>query len=539
MKISLRLLILFCLLLFLIHLNYLFPDIMEARNFVTAREMTDDGNWIFTTLNGEVRYQKPPLPTWLSAIMGLIFGSNTLWALRVPAALSSVFLIYFLYQFIKRETGSKRLSALSTLIFSTSFLVLMIGKRAEWDIYSYAFALAGTYYFYLTLRSNQKSFLNFSLAGLFIGLSFLSKGPTGIYVICAPFFLAYWIAYGFPKVKLAGWIWMAALAAIIGLSWYGVIYAFDKDNLLEILKIESEARGNRAVKPISRYLSFPVQTGVWAIFSVLSLIYPIVKKKVKNQKPYQFFFWWTVICLILLSLVPSKKERYLFPLMIPLAVTTGFYLYTLIKSKNISQWEKIISKISFGLIGLSGVLSPILIFALLKTEFGFYPLMLSVSLFIIGFLLLRNVFGMTNYKKSIGLNMAFVAATMIFGLPVIDNSFNNNPGYHSLVSQKEMIEKSGLKLYGYNAYSPEVWFKYGKIIPEIHIEKPETIPVENEFFMISIRDMTIVEISEKMKSTGFDITLIDELDDNEVKEGIKNNVDRKKLYLFKVTKTEK
>lgn len=41
-------------------------SIMEARNFITAREMITDGNWLLTTMNGLPRYEKPPLPTWLT-----------------------------------------------------------------------------------------------------------------------------------------------------------------------------------------------------------------------------------------------------------------------------------------------------------------------------------------------------------------------------------------------------------------------------------------------------------------------------------------
>src|SRR5690606_40989888 len=77
MKISYKLLLFLCFALFLLHLNYLFVDIMEARNFVSVREMVDEGNWIFTTLNGEARYEKPPLPTWLSAFMAEIFGTQS------------------------------------------------------------------------------------------------------------------------------------------------------------------------------------------------------------------------------------------------------------------------------------------------------------------------------------------------------------------------------------------------------------------------------------------------------------------------------
>ena len=53
--------------------------IMEARNFITAREMLTDGNWILTTMNGEARYPKPPLPTWLTALSAMLFGVKSVW----------------------------------------------------------------------------------------------------------------------------------------------------------------------------------------------------------------------------------------------------------------------------------------------------------------------------------------------------------------------------------------------------------------------------------------------------------------------------
>ena len=49
---------------------------MEARNFQAAKEMVEDNNWLLPTLNGEPRYQKPPLPTWLTAFSVLLFNSK-------------------------------------------------------------------------------------------------------------------------------------------------------------------------------------------------------------------------------------------------------------------------------------------------------------------------------------------------------------------------------------------------------------------------------------------------------------------------------
>src|SRR5690554_4462072 len=69
------------------HLDVIPVTIMEARNFISAREMVQDGNWLLTTMNGEARYEKPPLPTWLTAISGILFGLKSTFALRFPAIL--------------------------------------------------------------------------------------------------------------------------------------------------------------------------------------------------------------------------------------------------------------------------------------------------------------------------------------------------------------------------------------------------------------------------------------------------------------------
>lgn len=535
MKLSYRLLLFFAFALFLIHLEYLYADIMEARNFVSAREMVQDGHWIHTTLNGESRYQKPPLPTWFSAFMAEMFGVQNLWALRFPAALSCSALILVFYEFLKKETQNKQLALTAGLILSTSFLVIFIGKRATWDIFCYSFAFIGIYFFYLTLKSNSKNFLNFSLAGLFLGMSILSKGPTGIYVIAAPFFLGYWFAYGFPKIKWKGWIGMVILALWVGFSWYIVIYFTDQKNFLATLNEEMNARTNREVKPFTRYFSFPIQMGVWAIFALISLAFPYIKRKTEFPKSYTFFFWWIILCFLFLSIIPSKKERYLFPQMIPLAATTGFYVYYILKNQDWKKWEKIVTKFSFGLVGMVGILIPILLFLILKVDFGFYSLTLSIVSFCIGILILYQILLKFNLNITFLATLGFVASATLFGTPVIDSMVNNNQNYNSVVKVKEGIKTSDLKLYGYNAYSPEIWFKYGEVIPEIKNTFEKNQLSENEFYFIAISTENHKTIENDLQNWGYSIKFIEQFDDNETASG-KNNTDRKKMSLFKATK---
>ena len=101
-KHPLLLLTLACVGVFVVNLDAIFVNIMEARNFITAREMIVDGNWLLTTMNGEPRYAKPPLPTWLTALSGMLFGLKSLFALRLPAAIMGLVLILSSYKFLQK-----------------------------------------------------------------------------------------------------------------------------------------------------------------------------------------------------------------------------------------------------------------------------------------------------------------------------------------------------------------------------------------------------------------------------------------------------
>ena len=109
-----------CIAIFFINLDAILINIMEARNFITAREMIQDGNWILTTLNGEPRYQKPPLPTWLTAISAMTFGLKSLTALRLPAALVTLLLVVFFNKLAILFTENKKYALISSLILTTS-----------------------------------------------------------------------------------------------------------------------------------------------------------------------------------------------------------------------------------------------------------------------------------------------------------------------------------------------------------------------------------------------------------------------------------
>ena len=84
---------------FFINNGAIFADIMESRNIITAREMVYDHNWLVPTMNGELRLEKPPLPTWIAAITEMISPDN-LPLQRAMAGFAAVMLVLFFLSLI-------------------------------------------------------------------------------------------------------------------------------------------------------------------------------------------------------------------------------------------------------------------------------------------------------------------------------------------------------------------------------------------------------------------------------------------------------
>ena len=123
--------------------------LMESRNFIAAREMIVNGNWLIPTLNGVYRFEKPPFPTWMTALIMKITGDiESTWILRLPAALLSVWLVFLMYRIIKRISNNNFLAFISAGITATNFMIMKEGVVNTWDIFSYGLMFASIVYLY-------------------------------------------------------------------------------------------------------------------------------------------------------------------------------------------------------------------------------------------------------------------------------------------------------------------------------------------------------------------------------------------------------
>ena len=529
-KLYLLALLLVCLAIFIPHLSVIEINIMEARNFVTASEMLEYGNWIHTTLNLEPRYEKPPLPTWLTAISGSVFGIKNLFGLRLPAALSAIFLVFTFYFFVKDLLRNKKQAFISALILATSFYIVFSGRNGQWDIFAHAFMMFAIYQFFQAFQSKTIIWRKWILAGIFLGLSFMSKGPVSHFALLLPFLIAYGIVFKYKnfKTKLPSLLTTLILFAIVGLSWGLYIYLTDGNSAQTIADKETAAWSNRNIRPFYYYWSFFTQSGVWTFFAFTALLYPYMIKRVKDKKTYQFSFLWTIITVVLLSLIPEKKARYLLPVLIPLALNTSFYIYFLIKeAKTLSKTDTYLAYFGFGLIGLIGLVFPFGAYIFLSDKlngFWIYFILTSIALFTLG-VLIFNYLKKQKFEKCFYTVILLICSIMLFAIP-ITKAFYDNDAFLSLNSLRGIEKMKNLKLYSTdkNFPSPELLFQLGESIKRVKI--PDELPQQNVFGLL-VRDTIPRSVIHEYNSE-----FIAQFDENHVKKGKKEHRYRRTIKLY-------
>jgi len=359
---------------------------MEARNLVTAREILANDNWLVPTMNGEIRIAKPPLPTWFAALVSLSAGgTDNLSLLRIPNALSAVLLIFFTYGFCWTLSQDRTLAFMSAAILATNIVMMKVGHRATWDIFCHTFMLGALWAFMAGIRENR-GWPVFAVMGALMALSFLSKGPVSFYVLLLPFTLSYLWIFKVDELKTK-WLLIALAFSICGFIsslWPLYILNFHPEALLATVQQESQAWGSRHVKSFIYYLNFPVYSGLWLVVAIAVLVKPFAEKRIKSVQNYRFLLLWLVLEILLLSVIPEKKARYLMPVMIPLALLSGALLRGIMDSFRQGKQAKgdllVVSLHAF-LIAIVGVVYPCVFFYQLHAANGastpFYMILVS------------------------------------------------------------------------------------------------------------------------------------------------------------------
>ena len=273
-------------------------DLMEARNFITAKEMIENDNFIVPTLNGFLRFEKPPLPTWFTAFVMKATGNFTdEWVLRIPAALTGITFIFLLYYLVKILTKDSKKSFITAFVGTTTFMLIKIGNENAWDIYPYVFAF-GCITFLVKGFSTEK-IKDFFISGIFLSASFMSKGPVGIYGLILPFFISYGFIFGVKNYKknFKKIIFMILIGITLGSIWSILVYTKYPEIFLSVMKKEESTWTNRHTESFIYYMDYFVYMGVWIFFSFMALIKNWSRERTDDKNYSKFIFIWNILVI--------------------------------------------------------------------------------------------------------------------------------------------------------------------------------------------------------------------------------------------------
>jgi hypothetical protein len=318
--------------------------------------------------------------------------------------------------------------------------------------------------------------------------------------------------------------------------WHLYTYTYDPIAVAEITKRETSNWTGYNVRPFYYYWSFFIQSGVWTIMAFIGLLYPYLKNKVSNKKAYFFTFLWTMLSVVLLSIIPEKKPRYLLPVLIPLALNTAFYIeYLILRFSEIKdKRETIPVYFNFGLIAFIGLVFPVGGYIFLNESLDgkwIWFVLLSIVLFCLGGLMIRSLV-QKKIETVFYLTIAFIIAVISFGLPLAD-VFKDNPAYSGLAEIREWQQKERVEVYEYTYFTPEFIWDYGEPIEVLTQNNILKIPSENRFAIL-VSEQNIQDFSEAFKD--FKVEKIRRYDMNMRSEA--HSAHRNRLYrdLFLITK---
>jgi 4-amino-4-deoxy-L-arabinose transferase len=323
------------LLLYIVPLGFrpiIIPD--ETRYAEIPREMIASSDWIVPHLDGLRYFEKPVLGYWINALSILLFGENA-FAIRFPSAVAAGLTSLLLFLMVRRSAREHPAGILAVMVFLTCLEVFSVGTFSVLDtLLSFFITGVMVTFFFAHMEENPRKKTGYlSLAGIFCGLAFLTKG---------------FIAFAVPLIAIVPFmVWEGRWRALLRTCWISLLTALLVSLPWAVMIHMREPEFWHFFfwnEHIRRFMADNAQhsQSFWYFFLVLpgaalpwTFLFPatISGLKLENSKGklLRFAICWFVFPLLFFSTCKGKLPTYFLPCFPPLAILTAIGLQNYFK----------------------------------------------------------------------------------------------------------------------------------------------------------------------------------------------------------------
>lgn len=333
----------------------------ETRRALVAREMLESGDWIVPTQQGELFLSRPPMGSWLMALVALAHGSLDTFAIRLPSVLATIVMTLVIYAYSRHFMG--RLGALgASLAFCTMFEVMHLGRLGESDAVFTFFVACSLLLWHLAYVKRVSPWRMWAIGYTIAAAATLTKGPQGIIFFGAATWL-FLIVRGEGKLLLSK-------ANVFGFVLFGVLYGAWQipclymvgDQAASYFTTELGYRfEDRSLSTFLEHLAlFPLNVlGSLLPWSLLLLAYllPSVRRSSqagtdRNSSLVAFLVISIAVTFPMVWLPPGGRTRYFMPLYPLFAVLIGIVIEQLVEQALARDWSVAFRRVTAAFAGV-------------------------------------------------------------------------------------------------------------------------------------------------------------------------------------------
>lgn len=318
----------------------------EPRFAEASREMQQSGDFVIPRVNGEYRFDKPPLIYWCQAGALRLFGESD-FSVRLPSLLFAAATAVLTAMWGARLYGPK-IGLWSGVIFGTCLQLFIHGRAAVADMPMIFFFLSATWIAWERITKPQSRWLwcAFYIA---LALGFLAKGPIALLPILFPAIFCFSQRKAFSFRAGSAFLGTVLLVLIVGawgipalIATKGEFFAIGIGRHVVMRSVAPmQSHGGNGL--IGYLLSLPFYLfTIFFSFFPWSIFLPGTISRLRRgvDLPERYLLGGIALVFLVFTLIQTKLPHYTLPAFPLLAILTAKYLDSAVLAlPDVASWS--------------------------------------------------------------------------------------------------------------------------------------------------------------------------------------------------------